>query len=452
MQPPQESADNLPPVSPRIRASLVVLGDVGRSPRMQYHALALASSIAEVDVIGYPGSTMHSAIRHHPRIRWYFLRLFLPSWRHRLPRSLFVAYAFLKAVGEGLQLLWLLLWVVPRPRVVLVQNPPAIPTLLIALLAARLRRARLIVDWHNLGYTMLALRLERHHPLVGLARWYERVVGRHADAHLCVSRALQTELQERWGLREVTVLYDQPAQFFAPTPPQVQRELFRRLHQRLDIAALDQRLAAHVVGQTPASRPGRPAIVVSPTSWTADEDIALLIEAARKCDEMVRRRETEPHHRPFPHLLILITGKGPMRQHYERLMARLHLDRVQLHTLWLEAEDYPALLGAADLGVCLHRSSSGLDLPMKLADMFGAGLPACALDYGPCLTERLQHGANGLLFSTSEQLSEQLYELFDGFPVQTPLLDRLRRTVGAVHRERWMDAWKKHALPLFVNL
>lgn len=448
------SATSHAPGVPRRRVSLIVLGDVGRSPRMQYHALALATSFAEVDVIGYAGSTVHGAIRNHPHIHWHVFRPLAPHWRQRLPQSLFMVYGLLRAANECLQLLWLLLFVVPRPQIILVQNPPAVPTLLIALAVARLRRARLIIDWHNLAYTMLALRFGEHHPLIGPARWYEGAVGRHADAHLCVSRAMQAELQERWNLRDVTVLYDQPAQFFVPTPLSRQRELFSRLHAWLDVAGLDTGPAADTAGNAAHACRGvrRPAIIVSPTSWTADEDIALLVDAACRCDQIIRRREAALGPDAFPHLVILMTGKGPLRQHYESVIALLELRKVHLQTLWLEAEEYAVLLGAADLGVCLHRSSSGVDLPMKLADMSGAGLPACVLDYGPCLAERVRHGENGLLFSTGEQLAEQLYELFKAFPKQTPRLDRLRRAGRARQRQGWMDAWEKHALPVFVSL
>lgn len=54
---------------------------------------------------------------------------------------------------------------------------------------------------------------------------------------------------------------------------------------------------------------------------------------------------------------------------------------IQISTLWLEVDDYPKIVAAADLGVCLHYSSSGLDLPMKVVDMFAAGTPCLAVRY-----------------------------------------------------------------------
>jgi beta-1,4-mannosyltransferase len=41
---------------PPVSVQIVVLGDIGRSPRMQYHALSVAKHAGRVDLIGYKGT------------------------------------------------------------------------------------------------------------------------------------------------------------------------------------------------------------------------------------------------------------------------------------------------------------------------------------------------------------------------------------------------------------
>jgi beta-1,4-mannosyltransferase len=50
------------------------------------------------------------------------------------------------------------------------KNPPSIPTLVVVWLVSCVRPTKVIIDWHNLGYTILALKLGENHPVVGLAK------------------------------------------------------------------------------------------------------------------------------------------------------------------------------------------------------------------------------------------------------------------------------------------
>ena len=389
---------------------------------MQYHAEALAAHQVDVDVVACGGSAVHADLRIHPRITCHLLP---PARERSLPRGLLLPAAIWKAVVQALWLVWMFVAVLRKPDVILVQNPPAIPTLLVVLTAARLRGARLVVDWHNLAWAVLGLGIGARHPAVTLARWYEGVLGRRADAHLCVSGALASELA-RWGMRPVAVLRDRPAGRFAPLAPAARAVVRRRL---LDTLGLTDRA---------------PAIVVSPTSWTRDEDFDLLLQAVRRCEALTEGRA-------FPDVLVLLTGRGGRRAEFERQAAALPGRRVHVRTTWLEPDEYPRVVAAADLGLCLHRSASGLDLPMKIADMHGAGLPVCALDYGPCLDEMLRHDDTGLRFADAERLARQWVVLLAGFPDTTPDLDRLRANVEQARGTTWRTGWEAEAREILLT-
>jgi beta-1,4-mannosyltransferase len=141
-------------------------------------------------------------------------------------------------------------------------------------------------------------------------------------------------------------------------------------------------------------------VLVSSTSWTEDEDFSILLDALSIYEQRARTA-----HGRLPRVLMFVTGKGPLRELYMR-KARSMQDRegdpwqwVHIISTWLEPGDYPLLLGkflltsrhssiesaldtgSADLGISLHSSSSALDLPMKIVDMFGCGVPVCALDF-----------------------------------------------------------------------
>ena len=413
-----------------MRAVVVALGDLGRSARMLYHAQALAANGLDVDLVGFEGTPLPKAVADDLRIKVQRLNPATLRLR-RVSGSTYAVAGLVDAARLSLRL-WRTMRNLRRPDLVLIQNPPAFPTLAVAWFSLRRRGVRFVIDWHNLGYTLLSLRLGQWHPAVRLARWFERRDARRVEANLCVSRGLAAFLESRFGVQQAKVLYDRPASAFVP----MDRADRERLRQ-----ALFTRLGVHG---------GTVGFIVCPTSWTEDEDFDLVIDAVPRLEERIRGWEAAVVGRRFPDLVILVTGDGARRAEFERRLAGLPARRVHLRARWLEPEDYPRVVGSADLGLCLHRSSSGLDIPMKVADLFGAGVPVCALDYGVCLAERVRHGDNGLLFSTARQLSDVLFDLFETFPRDQSLLDRLRSGARKSARPTWEEGWAREAKPVLL--
>jgi beta-1,4-mannosyltransferase len=52
---------------------IVVLGDIGRSPRMQYHAISFIKEGYSVEIVGYPGSPPLKKLTNSSKIKIHYL-------------------------------------------------------------------------------------------------------------------------------------------------------------------------------------------------------------------------------------------------------------------------------------------------------------------------------------------------------------------------------------------
>jgi beta-1,4-mannosyltransferase len=394
---------------------------------MQYHALAAAVNGADVDLIGLEGAPVHAALTAEPRLHSH--RLSDHAFNSRTKRGA-RRFVLLSAARASLQSarLFAALMRMPKPDVILVQNPPAVPTLSVAWMVAKLRRARLVIDWHNLSHTILAVRLGSEHRAVRAlarseARWAKR-----AHAHITVSQAMAEWLKREWGI-EATVLYDRPPAFFAKPDLAASADLWQRLARDLNLG------------------PRRIPLVVCPTSWTPDEDFDLLLEALERAE----RKLVELGPSEGPELALLMTGRGALRPEFEKRLARRNLHRLAVRTTWLEPGDYPVLVGMADGGLCLHQSSSGLDLPMKLADFRGGNVPVVVYDYAPVVSEVITPGKEGVVFRDPGELSALLVALATADLTSIPKFAAARTWLAANPPSRWEPQWNEKARPLICG-
>ena len=200
-------------------------------------------------------------------------------------------------------------------------------------------------------------------------------------------------------------------------------------------------------------RKDRPALLVSSTSWTPDEDFSILLEALKELDKTIKAKSDDGKKDTiFPKVLVIVTGKGPQQSYYLPLLKDFNATHpsINIQTLWLEASDYPKLLGCATLGISLHTSTSGLDLPMKVLDMFGCQVPVCAIGFD-CLHELVKDGVNGKVFDDADELAHQLYGLLVDYPSDNALnkLEVYRRNIHGM--KRWKENWEECARHLIVG-
>ncbi|XP_074647235.1 chitobiosyldiphosphodolichol beta-mannosyltransferase-like [Tubulanus polymorphus] len=421
----------------RQRVCVMVLGDIGRSPRMQYHSLSLADNGYCVDVVGYGGSIPHEEFRNNDHIQQHIMGE-PPKLVNTLPR--FVG-KILKGAWQAVILL-VTLSRLKRTEVIFSQNPPAIPSLAMCLLVSFVKNCKFVIDWHNYGYTILGLSLGQKHPLVKIAYWYEHLLGRFADENICVTDAMKDDLKMNWNITADT-MYDRPPIMFHETEVKDQHELFSRLSKEYPCFAASNGNANETaftqdIDGNISLKESRPAFIMSSTSWTEDEDFSILFKALEDYELKAKKKK-------LPKVICAITGKGPKKAEYQKLIAEKSWNVVSIITPWLEAEDYPTLLGSADMGVCLHMSSSGLDLPMKVVDMFGCGLPVCAIQFA-CLHELVKHEENGLVFNSAQQLTTQIQDLLSDFPEKTTL-NQFHKNLKTFQSTRWTETWNDIVLP-----
>lgn len=265
----------------------------------------------------------------------------------------------------------------------------------------------MIIDWHNLGYTIMRIKFKRLKWLIKACEEYELFVGAQADFHFCVTKGLKKFLISK-GIKQeiIKVVYDLPTVQSSNQDSSILESLGLK----------------------------NSFVMMTSTSWTDDEDFELLLDALRLLDNS-RALRTK--------LALVITGKGPNKAAFEEKLSLQPFRNVIVKLAWLSSSHYFSLISECNVGVCLHFSSSGLDFPMKIIDMFGSGLPVIAFDF-PCLHELVQVGKNGLIFKTANELASCIERCIENDTV----LMEMRNNLQNSKKVTWASFYKREVLPV----
>ena len=372
--------------------AVLVVGDAGRSPRIQYHVAALAEHYSNIDFIGNFETKCINEIDKNYNIN----KIHIGS----------------NHIQNCFNLLYILL-VVVKSKILLIQNTPAIPSLLIPMLlypVLKYRGTTVIIDWHNLSYSIASYKYGNYHIYTLLLRIVEWWAAKIFPLHICVSDIFRTWLHTNYNIKPLT-FYDKPYMSFQQIDKKEKKEILEKFIPYANDEDID-----------------RAKIVITSTSWTPDERFDILWDVFEMLDKSFKDG--------CIHYYFIITGKGPLRQHYEKLLDSKPFDHIQVLILWLEHNVYSQILSCADVGICLHDSTSGLDIPMKVVDMLGCGIPVVAKNYKGIL-EVIEPEINGLLFSTEFELVSILKH--NDISYWNDLKDNIRNKYQPTFKQNWNE-------------
>ena len=303
-------------------AYVLVLGDLGHSPRTYNQCASLIKAGKKVVLFGFLESSLPPCSANY--IKNGSLQIVsLSSFRCGFIKNNLLRYfvkTVLQTITISLALVFSSIKSGSTPAHFLVQNPPSIPALFVVYIYCQLYDCKFVIDWHNYGYSIMRVQ-KANALLVKIAMFYEKLMMRLSDSNFTVTKAMKTELESQ-GAQNISVLYDKPHPRFQKLEENEKDEFLQRISS--SIPELKGAL--------------KKPLIVSSTSWTEDEDFGILLDALKIC----RDRNLA--------LTVAITGKGPQKDFYKQEIKKLDMKNIEIVTPWLEIQDYPKLLGAATLG------------------------------------------------------------------------------------------------------
>jgi len=354
-------------------------------------------STTKVDVIAYNQSEIPPSIKD-TKINIYFLSSWLLELTRRLPS---IVYLILRILLEVVQIFYIL-FIKSRQRYgyILVQNPPSFHIMIVLHIYRVLKNCSIIVDIHNYGYTLFQTR----NPLIKkifkfLEIFWLKLTG---SCYFTVSKAMEQEVRQIWNLKNVMVMYDKPNRnIFKPLSIKEKHLFFKKIDEfKLND---DETLFTESTNDSIDEKTNRPLLLLSNSSYSFDDDYDTLLNSLKKYDEKPRSCR----------LILIMSGQGPYKTYWKSKFEQTKFDQIKVIFKWFKTEDYPLIVGSVDYGICMHNSTSGVDLPIKILDLHSCEVPVLAYRYSSTINELITEGKNGYLFHNTSELTDLLVKLSD---------------------------------------